>query len=101
MIKTDELLARKARIRAGGGAARIAAQHNAGKLTARERLELLFDPHTFVAGIKRRRRATGLLPDTAALKAAWSMPTLRILLYWGDLWGRFTPKKYAGCRTKR
>lgn len=48
MIKTDEMLARKARIRAGGGAARIAAQHNAGKLTARERLELLFDPHTFV-----------------------------------------------------
>src|SRR3954451_23146318 len=33
--------------RAGGGAARIAKQHDAGKLTARERLDLLLDPGTF------------------------------------------------------
>ncbi len=32
---------------AGGGARRIAAQHNKGKLTARERIELLVDPGTF------------------------------------------------------
>jgi propionyl-CoA carboxylase beta chain len=32
----------------GGGDERIAKQHAAGKLTARERLELLFDPGTFV-----------------------------------------------------
>ena len=32
----------------GGGAERIAKQHEAGKLTARERLELLLDPGTFV-----------------------------------------------------
>ncbi|MCD7761750.1 MAG: hypothetical protein LUI14_00855 [Lachnospiraceae bacterium] len=32
----------------GGGADRIAAQHRKGKLTARERLELLFDEGTFV-----------------------------------------------------
>src|SRR5690606_40627913 len=32
----------------GGGAARIARQHAAGKLTARERIELLLDPGTFV-----------------------------------------------------
>ena len=32
----------------GGGEARIERQHKAGKLTARERLELLFDPGTFV-----------------------------------------------------
>ncbi|MCL4813291.1 MAG: acyl-CoA carboxylase subunit beta, partial [Vicinamibacteraceae bacterium] len=31
----------------GGGDARIARQHEAGKLTARERMELLFDPGTF------------------------------------------------------
>jgi propionyl-CoA carboxylase beta chain len=31
----------------GGGFQRIAAQHAKGKLTARERLELLFDPGTF------------------------------------------------------
>jgi propionyl-CoA carboxylase beta chain len=31
----------------GGGAARLKRQHEAGKLTARERMELLFDPGTF------------------------------------------------------
>src|SRR5262245_8897731 len=33
---------------AGGGAARVEKQHAAGKLTARERLELLLDPGSFV-----------------------------------------------------
>ncbi|HKQ70672.1 MAG TPA: acyl-CoA carboxylase subunit beta [Polyangiaceae bacterium] len=32
----------------GGGAARIDKQHEAGKLTARERIDLLLDPGTFV-----------------------------------------------------
>ncbi|KAJ2901059.1 hypothetical protein IWW38_000024 [Coemansia aciculifera] len=32
---------------AGGGAARIATQHDKGKLTARERISLLLDPGTF------------------------------------------------------
>ena len=32
----------------GGGAARIKRHHDAGKLTARERIELLFDPGSFV-----------------------------------------------------
>ncbi len=32
----------------GGGEARIERQHKGGKLTARERVELLFDPGTFV-----------------------------------------------------
>ena len=31
----------------GGGVERLAKQHDAGKLTARERIELLFDPGTF------------------------------------------------------
>ena len=33
--------------RAGGGQTRIDAQHAKGKLTARERLGLLFDPGSF------------------------------------------------------
>lgn len=33
---------------AGGGEAKIQKQHYAGKLTARERLDILFDPGTFV-----------------------------------------------------
>lgn len=40
---TDELAARKARAAEMGGPERIAKQHARGKLTARERLALLFD----------------------------------------------------------
>ncbi len=42
-----ELEERRARARIGGGQARIDAQHKRGKLTARERLDLLLDPGTF------------------------------------------------------
>jgi acetyl-CoA carboxylase carboxyltransferase component len=44
----DDLAARRAQIRLGGGEAKIAAQHAAEKLTARERLALLIDADTFV-----------------------------------------------------
>ena len=43
----EKLEERRERARAGGGAARIAAQHQRGKLTARERLELLTDKGSF------------------------------------------------------
>src|SRR5947209_2231037 len=44
-----ELLQRKrAEAALGGGADRIAAQHEKGKMTARERLDALLDPGTFV-----------------------------------------------------
>ena len=42
-----ELERREEEARAGGGEARIERQHDAGKLTARERLDLLLDPNTF------------------------------------------------------
>src|SRR6266496_1570091 len=41
------LEAKRAAARAGGGPRRIEAQHAKGKLTARERLELLLDPDSF------------------------------------------------------
>jgi propionyl-CoA carboxylase beta chain len=44
----EDLRERRARIEEGGGADRIARQHSAGKLTARERLAELLDPGTFV-----------------------------------------------------
>jgi propionyl-CoA carboxylase beta chain len=47
-VRPDDILAdleRRAEI--GGGAERLERQHGAGKLTARERIELLFDPGTF------------------------------------------------------
>ncbi len=43
----DQLERRRAEARAGGGQRRIDAQHGKGKLTARERLELLLDEGSF------------------------------------------------------
>jgi acetyl-CoA carboxylase carboxyltransferase component len=44
----EDLHARRERAKLGGGAEKIAVQHERGKLTARERLDLLVDPGTFV-----------------------------------------------------
>ncbi len=43
----NELEARRAGARAGGGERRVAAQHKKGKLTARERIEVLLDEGSF------------------------------------------------------
>ena len=48
MTKLEDLIERKGSIALGGGQARIEKQHEQGKMTARERLETLFDPNTFV-----------------------------------------------------
>jgi propionyl-CoA carboxylase beta chain len=45
--KLDELRRLREQALEGGGKQRIAAQHKKGKLTARERLDLLLDPDTF------------------------------------------------------
>jgi propionyl-CoA carboxylase beta chain len=46
-LADDTLAALERRAEAGGGADRIKRQHDAGKLTARERIELLFDAGSF------------------------------------------------------
>jgi propionyl-CoA carboxylase beta chain len=43
----QQLEAKRERARKGGGERRIAAQHGKGKLTARERIELVLDPDSF------------------------------------------------------
>jgi acetyl-CoA carboxylase carboxyltransferase component len=43
----EDLHERRAKAKLGGGEERIARQHEQGKLTARERLDLLIDPDTF------------------------------------------------------
>ncbi|MGB9868257.1 MAG: carboxyl transferase domain-containing protein, partial [Bacillota bacterium] len=55
--KLLELRERRKRVELGGGEKRIAKQHESGKLTARERIELLLDPGTFheVGGFVRHR----------------------------------------------
>ncbi len=45
--KLQQLRERKQQAQLGGGEKRIAAQHAKGKLTARERIELLLDPGSF------------------------------------------------------
>ena len=47
MTPVDDLRERERRAEQGGGAERLKRQHEAGKLTARERIDLLFDPGTF------------------------------------------------------
>ena len=46
--KSEELRRKNALAMEGGGTKRIDTQHAQGKLTARERIELLIDPNTFV-----------------------------------------------------
>src|SRR2546427_5380488 len=46
--KLEELQRKRAEAEQGGGAERVQAQHEKGKMTARERLDVLLDPGTFV-----------------------------------------------------
>ncbi|MDR3591369.1 MAG: carboxyl transferase domain-containing protein, partial [Negativicutes bacterium] len=46
--KIDQLKKLQEKVTLGGGAKRIDKQHASGKLTARERIEKLLDPGTFV-----------------------------------------------------
>lgn len=45
--KLQQMLEKKERIKLGGGLQKIQKQHDSGKLTARERIDLLFDSGTF------------------------------------------------------
>ncbi|HOM43217.1 MAG TPA: carboxyl transferase domain-containing protein, partial [Bacillota bacterium] len=46
--KINDLHSKLDQITAAGGADKIAKQHKAGKLTARERINLLMDPGSFI-----------------------------------------------------
>ena len=46
--KLELLQQKRAEAELGGGADRVKAQHEKGKMTARERLDVLLDPGTFV-----------------------------------------------------
>ena len=45
--RIEDLYRRRTKLRQGGGESRLRRQHDAGKLSARERLALLIDPDTF------------------------------------------------------
>ncbi len=46
--KIEQVKSLREKALAGGGPARVDKQHQSGKLTARERIELLLDPGSFV-----------------------------------------------------
>lgn len=57
--RTEALLQKRQRIEAGGGEARVARQHAAGKLSARERIAQFLDPGTFQeTGLFSKHRAS-------------------------------------------
>jgi propionyl-CoA carboxylase beta chain len=58
--KLELLEQRRAQSEEGGGEARIKAQHAKGKLSARERLDLLLDEGSFVRRPKLRRRKAAI-----------------------------------------
>ena len=72
-----ELEERRAAARAGGGAKRVEAQHAKGKLTARERLELLLDEGSFEEFdmfVKHRTTEFGMAdmrPDGDGVVTGW------------------------------
>jgi methylmalonyl-CoA carboxyltransferase large subunit len=57
--RIEELRRRRAEVESGGGAERISKHHKGGKLTARERIDELCDPHSFQeSGLFAEHRAT-------------------------------------------
>ena len=70
MTVLDEYKKKRDQLLQMGGPAAIEAQHKAGKMTARERIEYFFDPGTFTEiGLYVRHRQTAFGMDTKELPA--------------------------------
>jgi len=81
--KIQTLNERRMNLESGGGPAKIEAQHKKGKLTARERIDRLLDPGTFVElGLFAKHRCTRLGMDKKEL------PADGVVTGYGDLEGR-------------
>jgi acetyl-CoA carboxylase carboxyltransferase component len=79
----DDLHARREKAKLGGGEEKIAKQHDRGKLTARERIDLLCDPGTFVElGIHGRPHFS-----QRAMEGK-EAPADGVITGWGDVDGR-------------
>jgi acetyl-CoA carboxylase carboxyltransferase component len=78
--RVAELNARRAKVREMGGADRVAKHHDKGKLTARERLALLFDGSAYnEVGIHGTEMGPGAEP----------VPADAVVCGWGKVDGRF------------
>ena len=81
----EALEARRAEARLGGGQKRIDAQHGKGKLTARERLDVLLDPGSFEEYdmfVTHRARDFGMEKSV--------IPGDGVVTGWGTINGRMT-----------
>ena len=82
---TEQLHERRAKAKLGGGEEKIAKQHERGKLTARERIDLLVDEGTFVElGIHGRPHFAQRAMDGV------EAPADGVVTGWGDVDGRAT-----------
>jgi acetyl-CoA carboxylase carboxyltransferase component len=82
---TEQLHERREKARLGGGEEKIAKQHERGKLTARERIDLLVDPGTFVElGLHGRPHFAQRAMDGV------DAPADGVITGWGDIEGRAT-----------
>ena len=82
--RADDLAARRARVAAMGGEAAVARQHAEGKLTVRERIDLLFDPGSFTE-IGALATHAGISPDMAGRET----PADGVVTGFGKIDGRF------------
>ena len=81
--KTDEVLERREHAKLGGGEEKVAKQHDRGKLTARERIDLLVDEGTFVEmGIHGRPHFSQRSMEGV------EAPADGVITGWGDVDGR-------------
>jgi methylmalonyl-CoA decarboxylase subunit alpha len=79
----EDLHDRRAKAKLGGGEEKIAVQHERGKLTARERIDLLVDPGTFVEiGIQAGPHSSQRSMDGK------DAPADGVITGWGDVDGR-------------
>src|SRR3954462_4938902 len=80
---TEQLHARRAKAKLGGGEEKIAKQHERGKLTARERVDLLVDEGTFVElGLHGRPHFAQRAMDNV------EVPADGVVTGWGEIDGR-------------
>jgi methylmalonyl-CoA decarboxylase subunit alpha len=79
----EDLHERREKAKLGGGEEKIALQHERGKLTARERIDLLVDPGTFVElGIQAGPHSSQRSMDGK------EAPADGVITGWGDVEGR-------------
>lgn len=91
-----------------GGEKQVERQHSRGKLTARERLHLLFDENSFVeTGALRKHNCHYFgqekkdIPADGAMvqwMAVWSLPSLRILRSAAAPLGKPMQQRLLNCR---